>query len=593
MASRSIFFTTLLVALGVARSAAAEARVWHPAASQSDRRVQITQTDRAPQAQSRFNHSQIFLVFPFENSGHAGRLDWLGEGLEELTVERMAAAGARLLTHEERLAALEKSGLPASTRFSRATMLKIAEDLDADFVVFGNYAYDGTNLKVTAQLLRTNPPRLLDPIAETGPLADLMDLHLRLSWRLLKEGEPAFAFNREEFAKLQRPLRLDAFEYYVRGMRTSDDEQRIRSLRQAARLEPNWVDPAFAIGQAYFVRRDCDNALVWFARVPATHERSAEANFYSGVCYLQRNDAARAAAQFGGIVKLSSGAAPATGRSTNIQAEIPEAINNLGIALERMGKTSESERELKRAIQLDPEDGDYWFNLAVFELRNSNPSAAVDPLRQLLRREPDDSEGRALLIIALERSGRASEATAERAANTQEVAAKPLPAFKPETIARLARIKTHFDSSALRQFAEIPPETADARNAVASASASRQMRLKRARQLLSVGKIAEAQKEYSAVLQLSPKDPAAHQGMAEIYRRQGRLDEAVAELRTALEIRDDAAARTTLARLYIEKKRPDAAREQLQLALKLAPSYTEARQLLEKLPAKVNSKEVR
>ncbi len=582
MASRCVFLAMLFCAfLGFARNAAAREPGFR----------QAVQAERPAGAQNRSDYSPILLVIPFENAGHAVRLDWLGEGLEELTIERMAAAGERLLTHEERLAALEKSGLPASTRFSRATMLKIAEDLDADFVVFGNYLYDGKNLKVSAQLLRVTPPRLLDAVVESGPLADLMDLHLRLSWRLLKEVEPAFAYSRDEFAKLQRPLRLDAFEHYVRGMLSNDDEQRIKSLREAARLEPNWVDPAFSLGQVYFVRRDCDDALIWLARVPAAHERGPEATFYSGVCYLQRNDAARAAAQFSNVVKLPAGGT--SPRDANKQVDIPEAINNLGIAFERLGKINESEKELKRAIQLDPEDVDYWFNLALVGLRNNSPVSAVEPLRQLLRREPDDSEARALLITALERSGRANEAAAERGATSENASAKPLPAFKPETLARLTRIKTHFDASALRQFAEAPSETADARTAMSTASAGRQVRLKRARQYLSSAKLAEAQKEYSLVLATSPRDSAAHQGMAEVYRRQGRLDEAVAELRTALEIRDDAAARTTLARLYIEKKRPDAAREQLQLALKLAPSYAEARELLDRLTAKVNSRESR
>ncbi|HXN23563.1 MAG TPA: tetratricopeptide repeat protein [Candidatus Dormibacteraeota bacterium] len=551
---------------------------------------QAGQVDRVGPAQARAKHSQILLVFPFENAGRVVRLDWLGEGLEELTIERMAAGGERLLTHEERVAALEKSGLPASTRFSRATMLKIAEDLDADFVVFGSYGYDGKNLNVSARLLRVNPPRLLNPVVESGPLADLMDSHLRLSWRLLKEAEPAFAFSREEFAKLQRPVRLDAFEHYVRGMLANDDEQRIRSLREAARLEPNWVAPDFALGQAYFVRRDCDDALVWFARVPASHERGLEATFYSGVCYLQRNDPTRAAASFASVRLAPTGR---SSREANWHADIPEAINNLGIALERLGKINESEKELKRAIQLDPEDADYWFNLALVGIRNNNPSPSIEPLRQLLRREPEDSEARALLIAALERSGRANDAAAERAVASQEVGAKPLPVLKPEVLARLARIKTHFDASALRQFAEIPVETADARTAIASASAGRQLRLKRAKQLLTAAKFVEAQKEYSAILVNSPRDPAAHQGMAEIYRRQGRVDDAVTELRTSLEIRDDAAARTTLARLYIEGKKTDAAREQLQLALKLAPSYAEARALLDKLPAKSNAKDRR
>ena len=40
----------------------------------------------------------IFLVFPFENDGANARLDWLGEGLEELTIQRLSAAGQQVFT---------------------------------------------------------------------------------------------------------------------------------------------------------------------------------------------------------------------------------------------------------------------------------------------------------------------------------------------------------------------------------------------------------------------------------------------------------------------------------------------------------------
>ena len=81
---------------------------------------------------------------------------------------------------------------------------------------------------------------------------------------------------------------------------------------------------------------------------------------------------------------------------------------------------------------------------------------------------------------------------------------------------------------------------------------------------------------------------AAHQGLAEIYGRQGRTDDAVRELRAALASRDDADLRIQLARLYMSQRRPGEARAELQAALKLDPTpklQEEARQLLQQLEA--------
>ena len=76
---------------------------------------------------------------------------------------------------------------------------------------------------------------------------------------------------------------------------------------------------------------------------------------------------------------------------------------------------------------------------------------------------------------------------------------------------------------------------------------------------------------------------AALRGLGEISHRRGKLDDAVKELQASLEARDSALVRTMLARIYLEQKKPDLARAEVQRALKLAPNYTEAKQLLEHL----------
>src|SRR5260370_21677716 len=78
----------------------------------------------------------IFLVFPFENDGTGPRLDWLGKGLEELTIQRLSAAGQHLYTHEARTTELDRDGFRPPARFRHPPMLRIASDLNADFAVF-------------------------------------------------------------------------------------------------------------------------------------------------------------------------------------------------------------------------------------------------------------------------------------------------------------------------------------------------------------------------------------------------------------------------------------------------------------------------
>src|ERR1700690_111729 len=284
----------------------------------------------------------IFLVFPFENAGATSRLDWIGEGLEELTIQSLSAAGQVVYSHTGRLNEMDSYGMPSTAKLSRATMLHIAQEMDADYVVFGNFASDGKNLTVTARVLRVNPVALQPAILESSPLESLMELHTRLIWRLLGTCDRSFPLNLAEFKKLQRPLSLAAFEQYIRGLLANDDEIRLRDLKEAARLEPDWPAPAFALGEIYFSRDNCPSALPWLAKVPATDERSVEAVFSTGVCRLRLGQPDKAEAVFTSLQKnlrhnLVTGAA------------LPEILNNLARPLARQSNISAAQTALGRA----------------------------------------------------------------------------------------------------------------------------------------------------------------------------------------------------------------------------------------------------
>ena len=107
--------------------------------------------------------------------------------------------------------------------------------------------------------------------------------------------------------------------------------------------------------------------------------------------------------------------------------------------------------------------------------------------------------------------------------------------------------------------------------------------MRRGRQELSAGRVDAAEVEFRAALAADPGSASAHNGLAEVYRRRGKLDDSAKELQASLAIRDSAAVRTTLARVYLEQKKVDSARAELERALKLAPKYPDAKELLEHL----------
>jgi tetratricopeptide (TPR) repeat protein len=544
-------------------------------------RIAAQQTNSASQNSSHaLPQEGIYLVFPFENVASAARLDWLGEGLEELTIERLSAAGQQVYSHGGRLNEMDLYGLPASAKISRATMLHIAQEMDADFVVYGNFTTDGKTLTVNARVLRVNPSMLLPVAQETGALEALMDLHTHLVWRLLRSCDSKYPLGLAEFSRLQRPLQLAAFEQYIRGLLANDDEVRLRDLKEAARLEPDWPDPAFVLGQIYFARNDCNSALPWFAKVPPGHERSVEANFSAGVCRLRMGQPAKAEEVFASLQEdlrhnLVSG------------ADLPEILNNLALARARQGDITAAQTALSRAADIDPDADDYPFNLGLLALRQNNLAMAATQFREAMHREPDNSEDFAFLIYALEKAGKKSEAAGEREAASEALGTDALPAIKLDAkkdgTSKYERVRPQLDTTSMRQELRGPDAPNSANADVAPLVDTPAAHVRAGRQNLAAGRLDAAEKEFRAALAAEPNNAAAHREVAEIYRRRGKLDDAVQELQASLASRDSAAVRTTLARIYLEQKRPDLARAEVEKAVKLAPNYPDAKELLQRL----------
>lgn len=554
--------TTLLWLLGTGACAAQQAV---PAAKPA-----------APEGASQ----KIYVVLPFENVSASAKLNWLSEGLEELTIERLSEAGEQVYSHSGRASELERYGLPRTSKFSRATMLRVAEDLDADYVIYGRFASNGTTLTLEMRTLRMNPPGLRPPLQESGPLDSLMELHRKLLWRSLAANDRHYRLSLVDFTKKQRPLRLDAFEQYSRGLLAADDEARLRQLHAAAQLEPDWPDPDFALGEAYFGRRDYNAALAWFFKVPKTHDRYPEALFYSGVCRLQLNQADRAEEEFHALQDSLRSSNTAYG------ADLPEILNDLAVAQARQGKIPAAQAGLQRATEQDPGEDDYPFNLGLLSLQSGDAAAAADDFREASEREPDSTEDRALLILSLEKADKKSEADQEREEAKEAFGPNGLPVIqlddKNETLTKLTRVKMELDVSGLRAEIETAGAPADGASP-AAASDTPAAHVRKGRQELSAGQVEAAEKDFRAALAVEPANAAAHRGLGEIARHQGKMDDAVKELQASLAARDSAEVRTLLAKVYLEQKKPDLARAEAEKALKLAPNYAEAKQLVEHL----------
>ncbi|MGZ4814906.1 MAG: tetratricopeptide repeat protein [Terriglobales bacterium] len=492
--------------------------------------------------------SRTVLILPFENSSKAPGLEWMSEAFPEVLGEGIGSADVYIISRDDRNVAFDRMGVPVVAHLSRATLYRISEQMDADYVVLGSYDYDGQTFTATAQLLDMKKLYLAPQVKESGPLVNMVGIQRALAWELLRDLSPETLPSKQAFLESAPPIRLDAFENYVRGVVATTREEKIQRFREAVRLNPRYTHAVLQLGRTYYNNREYESAASWFARVPANDSLSGQANFYRGLsCYYVGDyDCAESAFKF-----------------IESNFPLPEVVNNLGVVMGRRGKRSEIDY-LQKAVNSDPNDPDYHFNLAVAYARLFDNAHAVRELKQTLQLRPTDAEAKSFLDT-LNGSPSGANALRPTSANTGK-----LP---------LQRVKRNYDETSYRQLALEIERTAESRLAKGDPKQHAVFHVDRGQQLLSQGFSADAEKAFEEAVTLDPTNAAAHTGLAQCYAAQGKDKEAAAEASAALQLQPSAAAYLVLARQNLNDNKLSAASEEVDRALELEPRNQDAQAL--------------
>ena len=322
---------------------------------------------------------RILLALPFDNRTGQPNLEWIREAAPEILGNRFISAGFAPLSRADRLYALDHLGLPEAFQPSRASSLKIAQTLDADSIIVGSYTTDGTKLVAEAEVVDVAHLRMNAPVSAQGELRDLVAVLDSLAWKLTKDLDPGFSVAQETFVAAGKGIRLDAFEQYIRGITEPDHDERLRHLKQAVTLSPDFGPAWMALGREDYAGQEYDEAASAFAKVSRNAPDALEAGFYSGLSFLFSGDYPQADAAF---------------KSVAMVLPLAEVLNNQGVALSRQGRDGSA--DFLAAENADPNQADYHFNVAVSLKRRGQTSAALAELAQCLKLRPNDSEAQEL-----------------------------------------------------------------------------------------------------------------------------------------------------------------------------------------------------
>lgn len=335
-------------------------------------------------------------ILPFGNTSGNANLNWIGESIAETLNEALSGEGLLVVDRERRDEAYRRLTLRPYAKITRASVIKIGEQLDVDNILYGQFFReadpsdaDKPALRISLRVLDLKRLRQSPEFSESGKLDDLSALQTHLAWQALKYLLPDTAMSEDEFRRRRSPVRVDAIESHIRGLQALSPEQRLRYFSQAARLDSAYWQPALQLGRLHMGKKDWRVAAEWLARVPASAPRYREAAFFLGVCRYNAADYAGAQAAFRAVLE---------------SIPLNEVYNNLGAALSRTNSPAAIEN-FRKAIEGDDSDPVYHFNLGFALWKKGEFDAAADCFRAVLDRVPSDQDATLLLGKCLKRAG--------------------------------------------------------------------------------------------------------------------------------------------------------------------------------------------
>jgi len=442
-------------------------------------------------------NGHILLVLPFDNfttpqpsSGEAATavgdsnlssLDWLREAAPEVLNSRFTSAGFLPLTREDRLYALDHLGLPETFQPSRATALRIAETLDANYILIGSYSVSGTTLNLKARIVDVAKLRISEDITQSGPIAQLIPLLNTLAWKLTRKLDPSFNVAEETFRVAGSGVHLDAFEQYIRGLTEHDVAERLRHLKKATDLNADFTAAWLATGKLQFASQQYEQAAVSFGKVTQGNPDELEAGFYRGLSLIFSGNYPRAEEAFANVARV---------------LPLPEVVNNEAVAMSRRGRDASA--LFRQAEAADPTDADYHFNLAVSLHSHGDKAEALTELAQSLKLRPNDSEAKAA-----------------------EAAWKP---ERTQTTNPIERIKRSYNGAAFRQAAQMMDQMEQVHLASLSGPERAARLSKSAREKLNRGLLLEAEHGFQAALAADSGNTDARTGLTQVRERAGTIE---------------------------------------------------------------------
>jgi Tfp pilus assembly protein PilF len=334
--------------------------------------------------------SPTFIVFTIENTTKNPALAWLGEGIAYSITEQIGIPGINVIDHEKRSELTYDLDLPPRAPLSRASMIRLAEQAPADFLVMGSFSGATEDLHIALRLLDLKTMKLGGEISANGQLSVLPQMENELAWLVLSNSGMNGAYSRMEFKERTRSIPNESFACFIRSLAASDEDSRMKFLSKAVELLPDFPEAQFLLGKDCFEKSNWKGAAQHLEYALKSAKRFRESEFMLGTCYLQQDSFEKSIRSYSHLLA---------------QRESHEVLNNLGVANLRKGDYSIALQQLSDAQKMAKMSATVNLNLGLLQHLQGNDAAARKVLEDILPSSPSNGMLYFILSKVMEAQG--------------------------------------------------------------------------------------------------------------------------------------------------------------------------------------------
>jgi len=281
-------------------------------------------------------------ILPFQNLRQDPNSDFLGYSLADAVITKLGYVQALRV---------RPSYAVAKYRNQTIDIRKVAEELNVDTLLMGNFIRDGDDLRITCQLVDAASENILWRGAFDLKYDKLLTVHDNVAQEIIKGLELNLSPTEAERLRPDKPIDPLAYEYYLRGVDLYSRNVfpvAVKMLEKSAQIEPNYPLTWAYLGRSYNAnasfefggREDYSRAQAAFEKALALQPTQIEANVYMANWFTDTGRVEQAV--------------PLLRKALKTNPDHAEVQWELGYAYRFAGMLKESVAECERARELDP-----------------------------------------------------------------------------------------------------------------------------------------------------------------------------------------------------------------------------------------------